>query len=444
MIDYNKFAEKIKEKYPEYSNIDNLTLSKKIVDKYPEYKSSVSFESPSEMRERAKKEYASDVLQQKLDAKKEKPITNFIFPKTLESKIDNDSYSGQVGSSIKDIFSLPGRIASRVISGPRENLETIKQDYPVVGFASELSRDIVEDPLLPLSFGLGAVGAFPKVVKYAPLASKLMLSPWTQAGTQGLLNVFGESDNDKNLGDAVLSFGIGALPDVVMAGIGNKLSKYGKIAKNLDEIKSADETISKKSRDISQIEQTQLEKGMETVPEIETPEDLEAAITIGRRKDPDGSEQVSSLEDELKEAVDIKKQKQEYLVKLKEQGERSGLLGAGIGAVVGNQLFPGVGGILGGAATGLLAPRIESAGKKIADKLTEGVGRVVQKKAVQATIPVFTDERIKALGRRALADLAEGTRERSDVMAYTRALETLKHNPKDIQALKIYNDYNGL
>jgi len=38
------FAAKVKEKYPEYKDVDNLTLAKKMVEKYPEYSTKVSFE----------------------------------------------------------------------------------------------------------------------------------------------------------------------------------------------------------------------------------------------------------------------------------------------------------------------------------------------------------------------------------------------------------------
>lgn len=40
-LDYNEFAEKIKQKYPEYKNVDNYTLATKMVQKYPEYKNQV-------------------------------------------------------------------------------------------------------------------------------------------------------------------------------------------------------------------------------------------------------------------------------------------------------------------------------------------------------------------------------------------------------------------
>ena len=34
-LDVNTFAEKIKTKYPQYKDVDNLELAKKIVEKYP-------------------------------------------------------------------------------------------------------------------------------------------------------------------------------------------------------------------------------------------------------------------------------------------------------------------------------------------------------------------------------------------------------------------------
>lgn len=45
-MDYNEFAERVKEKYPQYNNIDNYELAQKVVAKYPVYKDKVSFETP--------------------------------------------------------------------------------------------------------------------------------------------------------------------------------------------------------------------------------------------------------------------------------------------------------------------------------------------------------------------------------------------------------------
>jgi hypothetical protein len=44
MADYREFAKTIKEKYPQYSGVDDLELAKRVVDKYPQYKDKVTFE----------------------------------------------------------------------------------------------------------------------------------------------------------------------------------------------------------------------------------------------------------------------------------------------------------------------------------------------------------------------------------------------------------------
>ena len=43
----DEFAQKIKTKYPEYSEMDNRELAQKIVNKHPEYKDQVSLEAES-------------------------------------------------------------------------------------------------------------------------------------------------------------------------------------------------------------------------------------------------------------------------------------------------------------------------------------------------------------------------------------------------------------
>jgi hypothetical protein len=47
MPDYKEFAKKVKEKYPQYKDVDDLTLSQKMIEKYPEYKTQVTFDSQS-------------------------------------------------------------------------------------------------------------------------------------------------------------------------------------------------------------------------------------------------------------------------------------------------------------------------------------------------------------------------------------------------------------
>ena len=46
-MDYNEFANSIKQKYPQYNSVDNLTLAKKIIEKYPQYGIKVTFNNPT-------------------------------------------------------------------------------------------------------------------------------------------------------------------------------------------------------------------------------------------------------------------------------------------------------------------------------------------------------------------------------------------------------------
>ena len=56
MLDYIEFSAKIKEKYPEYKDVDDLTLAQKMVEKYPEYKEKISFEGVKEEKKQPENE----------------------------------------------------------------------------------------------------------------------------------------------------------------------------------------------------------------------------------------------------------------------------------------------------------------------------------------------------------------------------------------------------
>lgn len=45
MVDYREFSRQIKEKYPEYQDVDDLKLANAMIEKYPEYKPQVTFEN---------------------------------------------------------------------------------------------------------------------------------------------------------------------------------------------------------------------------------------------------------------------------------------------------------------------------------------------------------------------------------------------------------------
>ena len=47
---YIEFARKIKAKYPQYADMDDLELAQKIVDKYPQYADQVTFDDVKKKR----------------------------------------------------------------------------------------------------------------------------------------------------------------------------------------------------------------------------------------------------------------------------------------------------------------------------------------------------------------------------------------------------------
>ena len=56
-MDYNTFAEQIKSKYPQYKDVDNLTLSKSIIQKYPTYANQVVLPKKQTYKERVQQKY---------------------------------------------------------------------------------------------------------------------------------------------------------------------------------------------------------------------------------------------------------------------------------------------------------------------------------------------------------------------------------------------------
>jgi len=101
-LDYTEFAKKIKSKYPEYSDVDDLELSKKMIEKYPEYKNEVSFESALKKKEVSQSTQVNQVTS--LDGSKTenqkrsdslssaRRWANVTEPKVTSSKYKTDDY----------------------------------------------------------------------------------------------------------------------------------------------------------------------------------------------------------------------------------------------------------------------------------------------------------------------------------------------------------------
>lgn len=101
-LDYNQFAEKIKAKYPQYKDVDNLELTKKMIAKYPEYKNQVTLDVPK------KKESTSKDSHFYSKALKEVGLSDIDQPKKQKASVS--SGSKPVKEKQSDIYTgYPGK-----------------------------------------------------------------------------------------------------------------------------------------------------------------------------------------------------------------------------------------------------------------------------------------------------------------------------------------------
>jgi len=97
-LDYIEFSKKIKQKYPQYKDIDDLTLAKKMVEKYPQYKNEVTFTTPK------KKEptVSPSKQDQKLTSSATQPKTN------LKPSVSSSSTSPKTDGKPDGLYQFPG------------------------------------------------------------------------------------------------------------------------------------------------------------------------------------------------------------------------------------------------------------------------------------------------------------------------------------------------
>jgi hypothetical protein len=120
-LDYIEFSKKIKQKYPQYKDVDDMVLAKKMVEKYPEYRSQVEFQE-------LKKKNSTGSYSQLL----EKSTTSA----TVKTTTQKPSVSSG-GKKVEVFTNLPGKEANeyRVINNKWQRLipnsnkwEEIKSD----------------------------------------------------------------------------------------------------------------------------------------------------------------------------------------------------------------------------------------------------------------------------------------------------------------------------
>lgn len=119
-ISYKDFSKRIKEKYPEYKDVDDLVLSQKMVEKYPDYKGTVIFDEVKK-----KEPTISSAIQLPLPNQKVSSVNQIgnalsggviqDFDETKVPKKEND-YFKQVAVGIKP--SAQGNVVERIYENP--------------------------------------------------------------------------------------------------------------------------------------------------------------------------------------------------------------------------------------------------------------------------------------------------------------------------------------
>lgn len=144
MVDYIEFSAKIKEKYPEYKDVDDLTLAQKIVEKYPEYKEKVTFEG------------VKDGVEQPKAEKKGIDLT----PSGLVKKIGNTS-AAAILTPLEMIKDKQG--AKEAYSDVLNRIETtnamLEKEHPIQTGIRDFTTDMVGYSVLPFLRGNG-LGTF--------------------------------------------------------------------------------------------------------------------------------------------------------------------------------------------------------------------------------------------------------------------------------------------
>lgn len=111
-MDYNQFAESIKTKYPQYKEVDNLTLSKKMVEKYPAYASKVTF------NEQKKQSFGESL--KSIDTN---PATKFIQKNFAGEKVGKSigTLAGYLSSKNKEFYDTsaptPTQVGGDILAG---------------------------------------------------------------------------------------------------------------------------------------------------------------------------------------------------------------------------------------------------------------------------------------------------------------------------------------
>jgi len=196
----SEFAAKIKAKYPEYKDIDDLELSRKIVDKYPEYESVVVFEDQKKKEDSQEpfrvgvSELSSDLQSQEtpeqVSEKSEGDYDIYAF-NPIGRVIKNTPVLAELQSGIESMVGSAFKLGEMFV---KENVLAYATANPAYTAAQNamLSAAPIDNKL---SQALGAMGDF-----YMDDAAKTMQDKWRDYGiseedaARGIVGNIGEGN----------------------------------------------------------------------------------------------------------------------------------------------------------------------------------------------------------------------------------------------------------
>jgi hypothetical protein len=228
MVDYREFSRQIKEKYPDYQNVDDLKLANAMIEKYPEYKSQVTFEETPQLED----------IQLNDDGSRKQ---------TLQGQVSYDDYvNGNVpaDSIVKGRETLPQKLWKGIAKGVSSLGVGLGKNVVNKQIRPLLGKEPLSDEQLDKAYGTlddKPEGVAENVGSFIGSTAPYMLLPEIgigqgigraalNAGAQGALIGGLESAKNNGLGaqniqDAGIAAGIGAALPPVIKGVGTGINK---------------------------------------------------------------------------------------------------------------------------------------------------------------------------------------------------------------------------
>ena len=133
-----EFGQKIKERYPEYQNIDNKQLGQKMLEKYPEYSDRVNLQPSSQTKSSPSTNYSSNSSSSSTKSDG--------FLKSMVKSIAKPF--SEVGTSIYNVGSSIKSLASGDVQGAAQELDKTR-NIPFLGETKPKNADEIlgSDPV---------------------------------------------------------------------------------------------------------------------------------------------------------------------------------------------------------------------------------------------------------------------------------------------------------